>query len=362
MRLGDLTGGLAKALEKKDPERATDARSEEKKPRRKNEAAEKKRAREELKEAVKAAREDLKDAVKVAREELKEAVKAAKTERDEGTREEKREGKLDGAALRNATESENVHRFMDRTTDPPSRAAQHGREPSPERGPKQAPKGEGGAGTEPPSVRNADVRRMTAEMARDPRAAAKHRTLRAAADPSTASPSKTEPEREARPAQRGTKGAERRAKLEPRRSERRAEPKAPRLERKKTERRSFDVAPSTASTVRHDGDRSLDRALRRRKEQEAEAELRGGHAHVEIESRDDLPAFLDGLRETDALGHAHRCRGLLEDGSRCLRRPPEGELYCSAHRAPELPVEPPPPSLSPEPDASACVTGQVVMT
>lgn len=37
-------------------------------------------------------------------------------------------------------------------------------------------------------------------------------------------------------------------------------------------------------------------------------------------------------RGTEGLGAAHRCRGTLSDGSRCLRKPMQGTPYCREHR------------------------------
>jgi hypothetical protein len=40
-----------------------------------------------------------------------------------------------------------------------------------------------------------------------------------------------------------------------------------------------------------------------------------------------------GLYDRDAMGEVDRCRGALEDGSRCLRKPIEGSSYCREHLA-----------------------------
>jgi hypothetical protein len=40
-----------------------------------------------------------------------------------------------------------------------------------------------------------------------------------------------------------------------------------------------------------------------------------------------------GLYDRDAMGEADRCRGHLEDGTRCLRKPVEGSQYCREHLA-----------------------------
>ena len=39
------------------------------------------------------------------------------------------------------------------------------------------------------------------------------------------------------------------------------------------------------------------------------------------------------LRDPDALGQADRCRGELEDGTRCLRKAADGTPYCAEHAA-----------------------------
>lgn len=38
-----------------------------------------------------------------------------------------------------------------------------------------------------------------------------------------------------------------------------------------------------------------------------------------------------GLRDGDVMGEAHRCHGMIEDGSRCLRKPISGTPYCREH-------------------------------
>lgn len=51
----------------------------------------------------------------------------------------------------------------------------------------------------------------------------------------------------------------------------------------------------------------------------------------EAEEREKRRRFqVDGA---DPLGATHRCRGHLEDGTRCLRKPLEGTPYCREHRS-----------------------------
>jgi hypothetical protein len=45
----------------------------------------------------------------------------------------------------------------------------------------------------------------------------------------------------------------------------------------------------------------------------------------------DEAAKRRGIREIDVLADRSRCQGILEDGSRCLRKAQEGTHYCRAH-------------------------------
>jgi hypothetical protein len=56
-----------------------------------------------------------------------------------------------------------------------------------------------------------------------------------------------------------------------------------------------------------------------------------GQAWVQEQLAADDPPERHGLYDRDALGEVDRCRGALEDGSRCLRKPIEGSSYCREH-------------------------------
>lgn len=48
-----------------------------------------------------------------------------------------------------------------------------------------------------------------------------------------------------------------------------------------------------------------------------------------------------GLRTPDPMGNPHQCRGVLEDGSRCLRRPVRNMQHCREHFVPPTPTKQP---------------------
>lgn len=90
-----------------------------------------------------------------------------------------------------------------------------------------------------------------------------------------------------------------------------------------------------------------------REPQEAEAEHQGGRGRDEEDEQDkpgagwvaeELEDKSDeekvALRSPDALMDAHRCRGHLEDGGRCLRRVVKGSHYCREHFVPLVPTPP----------------------
>lgn len=62
---------------------------------------------------------------------------------------------------------------------------------------------------------------------------------------------------------------------------------------------------------------------------------RHGQPYVpeDLESAEESPR---GKYDRDALGDAARCRGTLEDGERCLRKPVAGTSYCREHYAGKL--------------------------
>ena len=97
-------------------------------------------------------------------------------------------------------------------------------------------------------------------------------------------------------------------------------------------------------------------AAAREAPEKAEAEQQGQQQHRDDQSDDeDKPggAWImeeiegeqvvgkRGLRSADALGHAHRCNGTIEDGTRCLRKPVKGTPYCREHFVPVAPPRQP---------------------
>lgn len=64
-----------------------------------------------------------------------------------------------------------------------------------------------------------------------------------------------------------------------------------------------------------------------------------------------------GLRQADALDENSRCRGILEDGNRCLRRAQQGTPYCPAHAAAHLHYERPLEVEAAWPEAEVAATG-----
>ncbi len=73
---------------------------------------------------------------------------------------------------------------------------------------------------------------------------------------------------------------------------------------------------------------------------EEDEEDKPGAGWVAEENEDDREGKQRGLRDADLLGEATRCRGHLEDGSRCLRKPTKGTPYCPEHAAQWQPVAP----------------------
>ena len=67
--------------------------------------------------------------------------------------------------------------------------------------------------------------------------------------------------------------------------------------------------------------------------EEEDEEDKPGAGWVAEENEDDREGKKRGLRDADLLGQPTRCRGHLEDGSRCLRKPTEGTPYCPEHAA-----------------------------
>lgn len=74
----------------------------------------------------------------------------------------------------------------------------------------------------------------------------------------------------------------------------------------------------------------------REREQERERDRRQGeghghgHGHDERQQEDEREPQ-GGASEEGAIGEMFRCKGTLEDGSRCLRKPMEGAPYCREH-------------------------------
>jgi hypothetical protein len=66
------------------------------------------------------------------------------------------------------------------------------------------------------------------------------------------------------------------------------------------------------------------------KREDEDAQAQGWVAE---EQEQEAPRKRRGLREADALGEHHRCRGHGDDGGQCLRKPVRGSAYCREHAA-----------------------------
>jgi hypothetical protein len=111
------------------------------------------------------------------------------------------------------------------------------------------------------------------------------------------------------------------------------DPQATRREEKAEDARA-QAREETAKEARREreADEAEGHRERQRDPEEREDEDAHGQGWVaeEQEQEEEAPRRR-GLREADALGEAHRCRGLLEDGTRCLRKPGGGASYCPEH-------------------------------
>ncbi len=79
-----------------------------------------------------------------------------------------------------------------------------------------------------------------------------------------------------------------------------------------------------------EADQSEQQQEKDQQEQQDEDEKPGAGWVLE-EHEDEKKRRKFGLRSADSLGHQTRCKGTLEDGSRCLRKPSEGSPYCLEH-------------------------------
>ena len=200
---------------------------------------------------------------------------------------------------------------------------------------KQEPKSERPS---PERTRAENKGKLIARMAEDPRAATKQHT-REAKQRQKETPKQrrmkaerrdAQPPRPKRPTKQpvrrhfalGTHEADQQAavrqqiKAEQKRADRRAE------------RATFEAKPKESRQ------QETERALMWKETFEAFDEMlaRGGHGWADHVFEEEVGREeQDGITEA-LLADGNRCRGAQEDGTRCLRRPPEGELYCREHR------------------------------
>ena len=81
--------------------------------------------------------------------------------------------------------------------------------------------------------------------------------------------------------------------------------------------------------------REPEKERQRERDQQDEREKHGqAWAHEDGEDDDPDRPKHGALHEDDALGDSVRCRGTIEDGSRCLRKPVTGTPYCREHFLP----------------------------
>jgi hypothetical protein len=110
-----------------------------------------------------------------------------------------------------------------------------------------------------------------------------------------------------------------------------------RKEEKSADVRAFAEETREKREARETPDARDAQDQRRRDRDQDEQEKHGqGWVQPELEREEDARPKR-GLREADALGAVHRCKGHLEDGSRCLRKPLEGAQYCREHLHGALP-------------------------
>lgn len=84
----------------------------------------------------------------------------------------------------------------------------------------------------------------------------------------------------------------------------------------------------TAEAKEHERERERER------ERQDDDEKHGAAWVQEELEREEEEKQRRGMRDGDAIGEATRCRGELEDGTRCLRRPMSGTPYCREHAVP----------------------------
>ena len=73
-------------------------------------------------------------------------------------------------------------------------------------------------------------------------------------------------------------------------------------------------------------------------QEDQDEEDKPGAGWVAEENEEEGDEKKRALRDADLLGQQSRCRGVLEDGTRCLRKPNEGTPYCAEHAAHWHPV------------------------
>ncbi|MEO1334343.1 MAG: hypothetical protein AAFV29_01810 [Myxococcota bacterium] len=74
--------------------------------------------------------------------------------------------------------------------------------------------------------------------------------------------------------------------------------------------------------------------------EDQDEEDKPGAGWVAEENEEEGEERKRGLRAEDSLGASSRCRGHLDDGSRCLRKPTDGTPYCREHAALWQPSKP----------------------
>lgn len=56
-----------------------------------------------------------------------------------------------------------------------------------------------------------------------------------------------------------------------------------------------------------------------------------GHAYAFLDPEEDADEQESGYRSSEVFADAERCHGVMEDGTRCVRRAREGRPFCRAH-------------------------------
>lgn len=72
---------------------------------------------------------------------------------------------------------------------------------------------------------------------------------------------------------------------------------------------------------------------RRVEREKPDEEDKHGHAYAFLDPEEDADEGESGYRSTEVFADSERCHGVVEDGTRCVRRAREGRPFCRVHQA-----------------------------